>query len=934
MKKKKKGFLSCINGGKGAISLFLAVLMTPFLTIAMLLVETGRYNQAVSLIDEAMGASSLSLLADYDKYLQDRWGLYAVNQQSDWMEDFSTSLEFNLGAGGSAIRNKYTYVEGKYALSNKDVMMNQLMEYCKLNVPATLGYLALDKLKISDLIDKITGMTEDGKKITSLLTNSVNALDSGLTLIETQEKLQEVSRELDGLKSEYETDYTNFKEKTNALIDLLVEKSELQKDKEELDGELSQLNSELAALKNSNNPDEDAISDKEKEISDKEAELRGVESEISTINNKISSARSKAASAKTEYADVLSRIEEKLVEFQDLIGDVNDAVDSIQKSIIDTTSNIISLEKSCAEKQKNLEEKQKALKAKQKEIDEYGYVGDTYYQELLSDKAKMEAEIETIQQELAPMETDLAILKSSSQGLGTLTDDWDNSFASFSEEKLGDAISKFRTMISNVNALDMSAVTKSTPKITDEKYHSIPISGYIAADEIEKYFDKQEEEIRTGSLMGLLEGLINIYTTIMGMSIFVEADLDSVIDVEYYEQNVGGLLDTNTGNGILEVFSNLGKVTSGSATLLNEISRIRLKKAWETFKTLIQDTLSLIESVFNMIKNLLGMIADFFTSYERLYLATYCAYNLGCRTDYKTTGDILGGKTSFKTMTNYSVGEASFQDTGDNPQAPVFGEITAIVKTIQQSINNTGGDFTFSGAQLEYILFGSNSEVVNQLYTFLVIYFIRFIFNIPAISGSAEVQTLAASATLGYGVVMALYYILEPLVQTVLLVNGKSQDLVPTKVYLSPSGLPGLISELLSFCKMTSADEKSIKDKMIAGIAKSQDDYDYQAKLYEYQNENKGDSNKSGIMKLSYKEYCFIVSLLTVSNDDMYARLHNIIQMETLYYYKQTNKDFVFDLRNAYSFLHVEAQVEIDQILPSMIDSSRFTVMRELYRGY
>ena len=88
--KKKKGPLSCINGVKGAISLFMAVLMTPFLSIALLLVETGRYNSAVSLLDEAMGVSAVSTLANYDEYLKDRWGLLAFNQEHD-LEDMYTA---------------------------------------------------------------------------------------------------------------------------------------------------------------------------------------------------------------------------------------------------------------------------------------------------------------------------------------------------------------------------------------------------------------------------------------------------------------------------------------------------------------------------------------------------------------------------------------------------------------------------------------------------------------------------------------------------------------------------------------------------------------------------------------------------------------------------------------------------------------------------
>lgn len=79
MKLEKKHKKKLINGCKGAIALFLAVLMTPFLSIAMLLVETGRYNSAVSVLDEAMGVSSTALLSSYDEYIKERWGLLALD---------------------------------------------------------------------------------------------------------------------------------------------------------------------------------------------------------------------------------------------------------------------------------------------------------------------------------------------------------------------------------------------------------------------------------------------------------------------------------------------------------------------------------------------------------------------------------------------------------------------------------------------------------------------------------------------------------------------------------------------------------------------------------------------------------------------------------------------------------------------------------------
>ena len=88
-RKKKRGFLACINGVKGAISLIMAVLIAPFLTTALVLVETGRYNSAISILDEALGVSSISAMANFDPYLRSRWGLLALSQEMDRFSDKS-----------------------------------------------------------------------------------------------------------------------------------------------------------------------------------------------------------------------------------------------------------------------------------------------------------------------------------------------------------------------------------------------------------------------------------------------------------------------------------------------------------------------------------------------------------------------------------------------------------------------------------------------------------------------------------------------------------------------------------------------------------------------------------------------------------------------------------------------------------------------------
>ena len=49
----------------------------------MVLVDAGKYNSSVSILDEAMGVSANSTLANYDSYLKKRWGLLSVGQGFD-----------------------------------------------------------------------------------------------------------------------------------------------------------------------------------------------------------------------------------------------------------------------------------------------------------------------------------------------------------------------------------------------------------------------------------------------------------------------------------------------------------------------------------------------------------------------------------------------------------------------------------------------------------------------------------------------------------------------------------------------------------------------------------------------------------------------------------------------------------------------------------
>lgn len=935
-KLEKKNKVRCINGVKGAISLFMAVLMTPFLTIAVLLVEIGRYNSAVSVMDEMLGVSSMSTLANYDDYLQKRWGLLAVSQDIDIDTVYRENLKTNSAAMGSAITIDSVTAEGEFALSDLEILEYQIMEYCKLNAPTKMGTeIASKLLDMLSFVKTIEDALSTPEKIASLLTKGVSSLDSGITMAKSAEELKKSADALDKLKTEYDTNYDTFKKAVNTLIDNLNEKKKQEDARKPLKEDLSKLKQELEALEKKK-PSTDAakkenaqaIKDKKQEIKDKEAEIKPYDTAISKLDSTIKSNRTAATKAQTAYATTIANIYKELTNFRDHMAKCQEAVSTIKQNVAGAVADGVAIATDLKKKRTDLEEKEKDLKALKKSVEEWdGALDDPAYIAGLEMKIALEEEVNQLQIEVGEMESVQSVADAASGGVGKMADEWSESFKTYNDATIGKVIEGFKGLERTVKALNITNVKHSTAKVTAKVYKAVAVNGYIAADKIQEYLDEQEKDLKTGSLKALLEGLMTMYKKLMDLDIFVDPELSSVIDVAYYEENFGGLPGgASAENPILEIMKDISSICKSGISLMNNLKDLKLLKMLEDLKAIAQSAKDLFEDMVNVVEDFLTNIAEL-VNYEKWYITTYCTYNLSCRTDF----DDGSGNTSFSTMTGYGVGKESYCEPDPLTEVPMLGSLAAMVSTIVKAMSGKGQNLMFVGAELEYVMFGSTSEIANQLYVFVVIYLIRMLSSLPALLADAEVQSLAASATLGYPVVMALYILLEPLVQTILLINGNSQDVIPTEVYLSPSGLPKLVGELISFCSLTTKQSEELSNKMVDAVAKSKGDYDFQKKLYEYTNTSQ---KLQFSMKFDYKDYCWVVTLLTVTKERQLGRLSNLIQMETLCYYTNQKAEFTFDLKNSFTYLAVELDAKVNQILPSLADSSLFEIVRKHYRGY
>lgn len=268
--------------------------------------------------------------------------------------------------------------------------------------------------------------------------------------------------------------------------------------------------------------------------------------------------------------------------------------------------------------------------------------------------------------------------------------------------------------------------------------------------------------------------------------------------------------------------------------------------------------------------------------------------------------------------------------------------------------NEEKEDTCFAMAEAEYILFGQNSEVVNQALAFLVIAVERIPLNIPAALTSEVSESFSVFFGVGYWVGVVLVLLLETIIDMYLLVKGVSIPLIKTSsnIFVSAKGLKNLITCLEEAAKNV-ASSFDVKNEVteILGIGElvaldSGDD----DKKKDADNEGKKDSEESNTtekdagatvkkyltdkLKLDYGNHLWF-ALLFVPDDWKLKRIYNLMEMEMR---KKTNDD-TFSLANAYTYMRIEANATWNTLLPmpkSVFGADITMAQKKVvsYRGY
>ena len=284
--------------------------------------------------------------------------------------------------------------------------------------------------------------------------------------------------------------------------------------------------------------------------------------------------------------------------------------------------------------------------------------------------------------------------------------------------------------------------------------------------------------------------------------------------------------------------------------------------------------------------------------YNSLLLYGYGAYNCPNRTTYKDG----------KSLSGYGYDDI-FQLAGGVYNTTIAGTMKDLA-----SINDgEGSDRMFKGAETEYLLVGSNSEIMNQSATFFNLFLFRLALDLPAVLMNKEVSTIAMAAGPAAWVVKVLIALIEPLLDTFILINdGEVFLFKKDKVYCSFSGFVLLQNDLIG---ITSIGE-GLKDKLKDVVKASN-----------------GTPVDKGIFKTSYTEHLILLMILAVDQTTYLQRLQNLIQMETAC---SNASEYNFNLDNTYTYIYSNVEYTLNPMfnLDELTQNGLFHATSRQYTGY
>lgn len=969
-KRKKYYNWKYINGTKGMISLFLALIMLPFTTIAGSLVNAARINSAVAIFDEALCNASDSTLGTYDSFLRKRFGLLAMEQQTSdgelsneavsklISETFKEYMKENVKALSNTYISFDSESTGVYSLADTDVLLSQVLEYSKYSVPTKL---VEDGLSIESMIGRLE-KNIPGKDILNLITAGAGVADNMLTLAEDFAALKTAINDEDTAITNYNNAYDAFSGAVSQYVskksEMETELSDLQakidEEKEKTDGLVEQIEGITQSISELENEQETDDVDNSEKIEALTTELENLKADNEAVLEAWETAKTNYTTKKTEYetqlTQLLNTIMTNKATYSSCISVLSGKISVVQKKLLAVQKDIANMGTSVVNMGGTVANTI---------IENESKKNDKSIEELKKDKENAESEEEkkALDEQIEKLKNGKTELKN----IGKVVDAQKTGFTKAMDSIKVDIkefdSSIYSVAIENLNTLkdkvDNEYNTDSIDGYVDKAMYYVEISGRLTYEAVEKAEENLVESCAKSTIWALVKAVIGFIKALFSITLVYDEQLGAVIDSNYYEENYHGLpaeKDRNlyplsegaAGDAALseyykDLFGDYGAVDTGilgSFDLLSVLESIfedigvistnvsamtaiyGLFNFASRFKEITDATGRIVENMKSIIMYF-GQALSETSIYSKVLLSGYISYMTSDRTTY--SGSTLNG--------------GSFNLRGQEPTTILNGNIISgfdtLLTTIQKNIEG-GSEKCFVGAEKEYILYGSSSEIANQAAAFGTIYLIRVIADMYKILTNPEVASIAAACTIAAPIVYILYIFIEPLVDTVILVNGGEIDLIKNYVYLTPTGLESLVSH---FKELSLTSEQMDNAKIDFKNAIGASDYADVQKAFG----TSKDSEESKYWNINYSQNLFLIMTIFSSREKMLDRLSNIIEMEAVEnLINNGNSDSQkFDLDYSYTHIRTEASFTTNEFISISENGVGLNAKKRIiYRGY
>lgn len=307
-----------------------------------------------------------------------------------------------------------------------------------------------------------------------------------------------------------------------------------------------------------------------------------------------------------------------------------------------------------------------------------------------------------------------------------------------------------------------------------------------------------------------------------------------------------------------------------------------------------------LQAIINWGEEIFRTLSEFITSgpkewYNRVLLYGYGAYNLPNRTNYD----------SGKTVSGYFY-EKVYRLAGGSGEGSA---ITGCLSDFSSVKNKTGTDKMFKGAEAEYVLSGSTSELQNQSAAFVELYLFRLLLDLLPVLTNEQLSAIAAVAGPGSLLIKLAVVLAEPMLDCIVLVNGGKEYLFKKTIYFSYSGFVILQKDLTDITSISENLKGKIEDAITA---------------------RNGNPAEKGLCDASYTEHMLLLTLLSVNQTTFMRRIQNLIQMEA------AANSQAFDLDKAYTYIYSDVKYTLNPMfnIDSLTKNGLFTATRRQYSGY